>query len=147
MCQVDGCDKPVRCKDYCAMHYARVVRNGSPDVKRPGGRRAGYGKRVPGDARYVDKNSGYVAVWDPEHAHATPSSGLVKEHIWVMTKYLGRSLFPGENVHHLNGDRSDNRIENLELWDTSQPGGQRVEDKITHYRQFLEQHGYSVNEA
>jgi hypothetical protein len=39
-------------------------------------------------------------------------------------------LLPNENVHHLNGDRSDNRDENLELWSTSQPSGQRVADKM-----------------
>ena len=39
-------------------------------------------------------------------------------------------LLPGQNIHHKNGDRSDNRYENFEIWDTSQPAGQRPEDKI-----------------
>lgn len=47
-----------------------------------------------------------------------------------MEDNLGRSLLPGENVHHINGQRDDNRIENLELWSTSQPYGQRVADKV-----------------
>lgn len=52
------------------------------------------------------------------------------QHRWVMEQHLNRSLLPGESVHHKNGVRTDNRLENLELWVSVQPSGQRPEDLL-----------------
>lgn len=62
-----------------------------------------------------------------------------------MEQQLGRALLPEETVHHLNGVRDDNRPENLELWSSSQPSGQRVVDKVAWAQQILSLYGELVS--
>lgn len=93
------------------MHYSRLKRNG--DVGPPGKLNEGkYGENIDGYKRV--KIDGV----------------RILEHRAVMENILGRKLSGNENVHHKNGDRADNRPENLELWSSSQPPGQRVGDKV-----------------
>ena len=68
----------------------------------------------------------------------------VRQHTYVMENYLGRKLLPNETVHHKNGVRDDNRIQNLELWSKSQPPGQRVADKVKWAEEIINQYSEPI---
>lgn len=89
-------------------------------------------------------NWGYKVICKKGHPNASKYRGTILEHVWIMSEHIKRPLRKGESVHHKNGIKNDNRIENLELWHRGQPAGQRVEDKINFYKQFLESYGFQV---
>lgn len=103
-------------------------------VRRPRKRRpkASQGRTAPPQNKVGDwrlSSHGYVT-------RQRLSNGVRKteyQHRVNMAEYLGRDLLPHENVHHKNGDKTDNSVGpdgNLELWSKAQPAGQRVIDKV-----------------
>jgi len=80
--------------------------------------RATNARRTPSVGTRLRRSDGYYTIQTPE--------GSMFEHRYVMEQKLGRKLYPGENVHHIDGDRGNNDPENLELWQVSQPAGVRL---------------------
>lgn len=86
---------------------------------------------------------GYKKIRKNSHPNAW-KTGDIFEHVFVMSEHIKRPLIKGETVHHKNGIKDDNRIENLELWSSSHPYGQRVEDKIEWCKEFVAIYGYDL---
>jgi hypothetical protein len=137
LCQVDGCVKLAHARGWCQMHYKRWEKNGDPGPAASSAPRRT--SRDPNSTRRLDE-LGYVHVKVPHHVEAR-KSGWALEHRVVMSSHLGRRLMRHESVHHLNGVRDDNRLENLELWSSWQVPGQRVEDKIAWAKEVLALYG------
>lgn len=126
-CRVDGCTDPAHLmsETLCRKHRDKFRRYGDPLL----------GIASPGTG-HVNK-AGYRDIY--------VDGRQVLQHRHVMEVVLGRPLLRCENVHHINGARLDNRPENLELWSSSQPSGQRVADKVAWAREILDLYGSDVS--
>jgi hypothetical protein len=96
-------------KDAISVHRAQMRGEKSPAWR--GGRK--LNKR------------GHVLVYDKDSPYAD-ANGYVLEHRKIMMEYLGRPLKDNEVVHHINGIKTDNRIENLQVMD-------RGEHTVVHH--------------
>ncbi|HSM44051.1 MAG TPA: HNH endonuclease [Acidimicrobiia bacterium] len=132
MCSVETCDRVAKARGYCAAHYKRVLKHGHPQEHLP--------IRLSDGTGHI--SHGYQQINVPKGLrHLSRGKTKIAEHRFVMARHLGRALSSDEHVHHVNGVRTDNRLENLELWSTSQPSGQRVVDLLVYAQVIIERYG------
>ena len=113
-CSVDGCSAPYLSKSYCSAHYQRYLKHGDPLITKTPFRGQGWRKTA----------GGYIEVKiEPGHEYSSMAVGsgrngktlYILEHRLKMAEKLKRPLARWETVHHIDGNRENNAIENLQL--------------------------------
>ena len=126
-CAIDDCIRlSMAHSDLCSTCKRRIGRGGS--------------KELPPTNNFWHRDMNGYIVLSPSHP-LNKTDRPVYAHRAYMEQIIGRKLLSHESVHHKDGDRANNVASNLELWSSSQPPGQRIEDKVIWAKEILRLYG------
>lgn len=150
VCSAANCRRPAEGRHegalFCDAHVSRLRKYGSPGptpIRESQSWRqieAADGQIVVYSEGTIYKPHGYRMVRVQGGHPNADRFGRLNEHRLVMAAHLGRPLFPNETVHHKNGIRDDNRIENLELRAGAHGQGQTIPDRVADAVEILERY-------
>ena len=107
-----------KCREATKKQWASGLMEGRDMFFKKGSDHPYFGKRRENAPHWkggrIKTFQGYIYILKPNHPNSN-KEGYIKEHRYIMSEYLKRPLKSWEEVHHKNGIRDDNRIENLEL--------------------------------
>lgn len=151
-CSVEECSRAATIEGMCRAHRVRWIKaqKGEPSSK---ALTEPVADKAPSGEGYIDASSGY--------RYITVNGKQQREHRVMMAELVGRALLGTETVHHVNGNRAENRTGgplemdergrlrsgNLELWSSAQPAGQEIGPKLAWAREMLALYGTGAERA
>lgn len=114
-CSIDDCNNYAYCKGFCSSHYQRFKKYGDPIA--PSIKTRDFKCSLGTIRKERPSDNPYLVIKISETGDK--STDWVYHHRYIMEQHLGRKLKRNEYVHHKNGNKQDNRLENLAITDST----------------------------